>query len=99
MEYAPRVLAVRLPSIFKALLPREAKARLPLVLWGRFRGLALGRDRLAQALEPLTPEKPVTMLQALVKPEARAALAALAELERGPVGAAARELEDAFTES
>jgi hypothetical protein len=95
-EFAPRIFAVRLPSMLKHLIAKEPRLRLSIVIWGRLRGLALSRERLHKALDPLTPEKPFTLVQALAEPEPRERLRALAEAERGPFGARAREVEDAL---
>jgi hypothetical protein len=86
------------PSILKALLPQEPRLRLAFVLWGRLRGITLTRSALVAALEPVVPEKPLTFLKLLVEPEARARLRTLAEMERSPELARAREIEDALFE-
>jgi hypothetical protein len=62
LEFAPRIFAARLPSMLKTLLPNEARVRLAVVLWGRLRGVSIGKEALVHALDSLAPEKPASLI-------------------------------------
>jgi hypothetical protein len=91
LEFAPRVFARRIPSMLRFLLPKEPRVRLSVVLWGRFRGLVLGKGGLVHALDALAPEKPFSLVRALAAPGVRARVRELAASEANATDARALE--------
>jgi hypothetical protein len=77
-EYAPRLYAQRMPSIASLLVGEEPRFRFGFVLWGRLRGVVLGRAGVQSVAEHIIPEQPQVLLEALAKrgPQLQALIAA-----------------------
>lgn len=76
-EYAPRLFAQRLPSMLKRLVGDEPRLRLAFVLWGRARGVVVGRAAIQGIGAHVVPERPEALVESLAaRAEAVAALRA-----------------------
>lgn len=84
-DYAPRLFASRLPSMLRRLVADEPRLRLAFVVWGRLRGVTLGRAAIQGLAAHVVPERPEALIEAL--------------LARGPARAALRAADEAAPEA
>lgn len=76
-DYAPRLFAARLPAMLRRLVSDEPRLRLAFVVWGRLRGVTLGRAAIQGLAAHVVPERPEALVEALLaRGPARAALRA-----------------------
>jgi hypothetical protein len=64
-EFAPRVFAQRWPSMASRLLIDDKRFRFVCVLWGRLRGVSLGRAAMIDLAQRIDPKRPMLFIQTL----------------------------------